>query len=196
MFGISKMRELQQMAQNPHESEMAHAFASIVANLEHDLLDAVEDLHDALDVDDPVRVEGSRDERVERLLDLAEAAGNGDLEGYWFSEVADLDNPEEAVDFVGLTGEEWTGQIEAWGEMYREKAPEQFEGWTDREIAAWHVDGEHGVPLGEFEREVVGYSRRSALKGALAGNFSVGIQGVHRAAEAVKSSEQATESEE
>jgi hypothetical protein len=186
MFGISKMRELQTMAQNPHESEMAQAFASIVANVEHDLLDAVEDLHDALDVDEPLRVDGTRDERVERLLDLAEAAGNGDLEGYWFREVADLEQPDEAAEFAGLTGEAWTEQIEEWAAMYRDLRPEKFEEMDDREIAAWHVDGEHGVPLEEFEREVVGYSRKRALKGALAGNLTAGIQGVRRATEAAR----------
>jgi len=185
MFGISKLRQLQQMAQNPHDSEMAHALASIVAGYEHDLLTAVEDLHDALDVDNPVQVDADPDERVEHLLDLAEAAGNGDLEGYWFREVADLDNPEDAAEYAGLTGEAWTDQIEAWAAMYREKSDE-FEEWTDREIAAFHIEGEHGVPLDEFEREVVGYSRRTALKGALAGNISVGIDAVRRATEAVR----------
>jgi hypothetical protein len=186
MFGLKRMQQLKQMADNPHESEMAHALASIVANYEHDLLRAVEDLHDALDVDDPVEVDATPDERVNHLLDLADAAGDGDLKTFWFEEVADLKNAEEAAEFAGLTGEAWREQVTEWSEMYRERRPEIFEDWGDREIADYHVEGEFGVAIEEFEREVVGWSRRGALKSALAGNIAVGIDGVKRATAAAR----------
>jgi hypothetical protein len=186
MFGVSKIRQLQQMAQNPRESEMARSFASILARYEHDLLDSVANLHRALELDEPLTVDQTPDERVEKLLDVAEAAAGGDFETFWFGEVAGFENPEEVADFVGFSEEEWRDQIDTWADRYRSKAPEEFEEDSDREIAAWHVEGEFGVPLEEFEREVVGYSRRDALKSALGGNIAAGIAGVQRATRAAR----------
>lgn len=183
MLGMGRLRKLQQMAQNPKESEMARSFASIVAQYEHDLLDAVESLHDAQGIEEGVTVDQTPEQRVEVLLDLADAASSGDFETYWFGEVAGFDNPEDVAAFAGLTSEEWDDQIQTWADRYRQKAPEEFREKSDREIAAWHVEGEFGVPLEEFEREVVEYARRDALKAAVAGNISTGIRGVRVAAD-------------
>jgi len=186
MFGISKMRQLQQMAQDPKNSEMARSFASILARYEHDLLDSVANLHRALELDDPLTVDQTPEERVEKLLDIAEAAAGGGFERFWFGEVAGFENPDEVADFAGFGEAEWEDQIETWADRYRSKAPEEFAEDSDREIAAWHVEGEFGVPLVEFEREVVGYSRRDALKSALGGNIAAGIAGVQRATRAAR----------
>lgn len=187
MFGITKMRQLQQMAQDPKNSEMARSFASILARYEHDLLGSVADLHRALGLEDPLTVDQTPDERVEKLLDVAEAAAGGDFETFWFGEVAGFENPDEVADFAGFGEAEWEDQIETWADRYRSKAPEEFAEDSDREIAAWHVEGEFGVPLAEFEREIVGYSRRDALKSALGGNIAAGIAGVQRATRAARS---------
>ena len=194
MFGVSKIRQLQQMAQNPRESEMAQSFASILARYEHDLLDSVAALHRALEVDDPLTVDQTPEERVEKLLDVAEAAAGGDFERFWFGEVAGFENPDKVADFTGFGDEEWRDQIETWADRYRSKAPEEFAEDSDREIAAWHVEGEFCVPLAEFEREVVGYSRRDALKSALGGNIAAGIAGVQRATRAARSGDGGGES--
>jgi hypothetical protein len=191
MFGMGKLRELQQMAQNPRDSEMARSFASIIANLEHDLLDAVEDLHNALDVSEPLEVDQSVEDRVDSLLDVAEAAAGGDFETYWFGEVAGFENVDTVTSYAGLSQEAWEDQRQQWVNHYRQKAPKEFEDKRDREVVAWHVKGEFGVPLAEFEREVIGYSRREALQTALAGNIVTGIDGVRRAARAARSQSEA-----
>lgn len=181
------MRQLQQMAQDPKNSEMARSYASILARYEHDLLDSVANLHRALELDDPLTVDQTPEERVEKLLDVAEAAAGGDFETFWFGEVAGFENPGEVADFAGFGEEEWQDQIDTWEARYRRKAPEEFADQSAREIAAWHVEGEFGVPLAEFEREVVGYRRRDALKSALGGNIAAGIAGVQRATRAARS---------
>jgi len=190
------MRQLQQMAQDPHDSEMARSFASIIAHLEHDLLDAVEDLHDALGVEDGVEVDQTVEERVDALLNVADAAAGGDFEAYWFGEVAGFENPEEVADFAKFGEEEWHDQIDDWEARYRRKAPEEFEDKSAREIAAWHVEETFGVPLAEFEREVIGYTRRGALKAALAGNLTAGIEGVRLAARHARTTGVASDSSE
>jgi len=181
MFGITKMRQMQTVVQNPRESDLARAGAKLVAGIEHDLLDAVADLHQALDVDDPVTVDTEPEGRVERLLDLAEAASDGELERYWFEEAGPYDDLAAVEEFVGLGDDAWEAQAEEWAEMYREKAPDVADGRSDRDLADYHVKGEFGVSLDEFEREVIGYSRRKALKDALVGNVLAGVQGIRRA---------------
>jgi len=187
MFGVSKIRQLQQMAQDPKNSEMARSFASIIAHLEHDLLDAVEDLHDAQGIEDGVEVNQTVEERVDALLEVAEAAAGGDFETYWFGEVADFENAEDVASFAGLSEEDWHDQMDEWVAHYRDKAPEEFVDQGDREVVAWHVEETYGVPLAEFEREVVNYTRQMALRSALAGNIGAGIEGVRMAARHARS---------
>jgi len=188
MFGISKMRQMQQVAQNPKDSDLAKAGAKLVAGIEHDLLDAVADLHGALDVDDPLTVDTSPEERVDRLLELADAASDGELERYWFEEAGQFEDVDAIEEWIGVGSDTWGEQVEKWAEMYRESVPDLVAEWSDREIAQYHVAGEFGgASLEEFEREVVGYSRRKALKGALAGNVLAGVQGVRRATEHARS---------
>lgn len=181
---INGLRQLKQVAQNPSQSEKVQAVATIQANLEHDLLDAVADLHDALGVEDPIEVTQDRADRREALLEVAEHASD-DFESYWFGEVAGYDNPEDAVALAGLSDEEWESQIATWADRYRSQT-DAFATDSDRGIAREHVRRTFGVPLEEFEREVVDYRRRDALKAVLAGNLTAGIQGVRQAADAAR----------
>lgn len=192
MFGLNRMRQFKAMAQNPKDSDLARALAQVVAGVEHDLLDAVADLHDAQGLDDPVTVEGTAEERVDALLDLADAASDGDFQRYWFEEAADYDDYEAVEEFVGIGVDAWQAQIAEWAEMYREKAPAVADGRSDRDLAEYHVEGEFGVPLAEFEREVVEFSKRRALKQALAGNLLAGVEGVKRSADHARGATEGT----
>lgn len=187
MFGMDKIRQLQQMAQDPQNSEVAQSVASILAHYEHDLLGAVEDLHRALGMEDPLTVDQTPEDRVEKLLKLAEVAAGGEFETYWFGDVAGFENPETVASFAGLSEDEWADQMDNWAADYRQKAPEEFADQSDREVVAWHVEETYGVPLAEWEREVVGYSRRGALRAALGGNIAAGIDGVRRATQHARS---------
>lgn len=187
MFGnIGQLRDLRKIAQNPSDSELVQTVATLTANIEHDLLDAVDDLHGAVDVDDPIEITQGRDDRRESLLDVAEHASSGDFEVYWFGEVAGFDNPEEVVPFSKQDEEAWHRQIDEWAAQYR-AGTDQFADVGDREIVRQHVEETFGVSLQEWEREVIGYRRRDALKSVLAGNLLAGIQGVRTAADAARS---------
>lgn len=181
------MRQMKAMAQNPKESELATALARILAGTEHDLLAAVADLHDAQGLDDPLTIDGSAEQRVDALLGLADAASDGEFRRFWFEELADYNDLDAIEEWVGIGAEAWDEQVTEWAEMYREKAPDVAEGQSDSDLAEFHVEGEFGVPLAEFEREVVEFSKRDALKQALAGNFLAGIEGVKRSAEHARS---------
>lgn len=184
---MQRFNEIRQIAQNPAESAHVQALVTVITELESRQLDAVESLHDALDVDGIERTNGP-EERKEQLLDVVDAMTSGEFDKWWFETVAaeHLDNPEDARTYAGLTAEEWGDQIGRWASTYREKAPEEFTDMTDREVAEQHVYRKFGVSLSEFEREVVGYTREEALRTVVAGNFEAVQQGIERATAAAE----------
>lgn len=183
MFDPSRLNTLRTVAQNPSDSDLVQALATIFTELEHRQLEAVEALHDAQGIEDPIAVTSTREERRDALLTLAETVANGEFEPYWFGEISGLANPEDAAALAGLSPDAWDHQITEWADRYRAKAPSEFADDSDREIARQHVERTFDVSLAEFEREVVDYSRRDALKTALASNFLAVETGIERATE-------------
>lgn len=179
---IEKVRKLQQIAQDPTESEIVQALVSVIVGLEMRQLDAVQDLHDAHGIDG-VDVQASESARRDQLLGLVDAIASDNFRGWWFEEVISehIENPEDAAAYAGLSEEEWEEQIANWAETYRTRGGEDFEQHSDRDIARLHVERTFGVSLREFEREVVGFSRSEAMQTVLAGNFEAVEQGIRAA---------------
>jgi len=183
---LDQLREMQQMLRNPGESEQVQAFAAIIAGLEHQQLQAVEDLHDALGIDGIERT-ADVEARQQQLLELADAMANSDLTRWWFEDgpaSTHLDHPEDAMDYVGLSDEDWQDRIAGWAAAYRDRS-EEFEEMSDREIAEQHVRSQFGVPLDVFEREVVAFDRGTALQTIIATNFEAVTEGVQAATAAI-----------
>ncbi len=191
MFNMQRFSELRTIAQDPTESEYVQALVTILSTLEHRQLKAVEGLHDALDIEG-IEVQADQEDRRDQLLELVDAVASGEFETFWFENVVGehIENAEDARAYAGLDEDEWSNQIETWAKTYRSKASEEFEDKTDREVAAFHVVRKFGVSLPEFEREVVNYERREALRTVLAGNFEAVENGIQAATAEV---EQATE---
>lgn len=187
---IEKVRKLQQIAQDPTESEIVQALVSVIVGLEVRQLDAVHDLHEAHGIDD-VDVRVSEDARREQLLGLVDAIASGSFREWWFEEVVGehIENAEDAMVYADLSDEEWEQQIGTWASTYRDRASDEFADSTDREIARLHVERTFGVSIGEFEREVVDFDRSVAMETVLAGNFTAVVQGM-RAAEAAAEDEE------
>lgn len=182
MFNMQRFSELRTIAQDPTDSEYVQALVTILSTLEHRQLQAVEELHGALDFDG-IEVQADEEQRREQLLALVDAVASGEFEAYWFEEVAgeNIENPDDARAYAALDEGEWESQIGTWAETYRSKASEEFVNKTDRQVAALHVARKFGVSLAEFEREVVNYDRQEALRTVLAGNFEAVENGIRAA---------------
>ena len=179
------MKQLATIANNPSKSQRVQAIVKIIAGLEHRQLSAVEELHDALEIEG-LSVGKSREEREEQLLGLVDAFADGDLVGFWFEDVAGehLENADRAKAYAGMSDEEWQTQIENWAANYRREGVS--EDLSDREIATEHVYRTFGVSLDVFEREVIGFTPGDALETLLAANFQAVEQGINAATEEVK----------
>lgn len=181
---MQRVRELQTVVQDPTQSEYVQALVTIVTTLEHRQLEAVEGLHDALDIDG-VDISGTREQREEQLLSLVDAIASGEFETWWFEEVIaeHMENAEDARAYVGLSEEEWAEQRERWADTWRDRGGEEFTEHSDLDLARLHVERKFNVSLREFQREVVEFDRKSAMKTVLAGNFEAVEKGI-KAAEA------------
>lgn len=184
---IRKAKQLRQVAQEPGESELVQALTHIIATIEHRQLEAVEDLHDELDVD-ALEVHGDQEDREDQLLELVGAVADGRFQEWWFEEIGDgnLKNPDQARSYAGLDDEAWEKQIEAWGEVWREQVGDEMANYSDRDFAEVHVERKFGCSIEEFEREVVGWDRQTAMRKILAGNFEAVEDGIRTAEAAVR----------
>jgi hypothetical protein len=165
-------RAMQQVT--PSETPVAQALANVIANIEARQMAAVTRLAEAADVDEAAVGHLDAGAREEQLLDLADALADDRLEDWWLDEVAadHLDDPEKAANYLGMDRDEWADQIATWGENYRQAAPDHVEGMTDGQIADLHVRETFDVPLREFAKEVVDWSRGEAVEDVLAGHLS------------------------
>lgn len=184
-----QMQQMMELANNPAESPQVEALVTIIAELEYRQLEAVENLHSALDVDG-LEVTGDREQRQEQLKELIEAIASGDVTEHWFANVASehIENPEKATAYADLSEDEWEDQIEQWADAYRSRIPDA-EDMTDRELAAEHIYRTFGVGIDEFEREVVSFSEGEALQTLLARNFEAVEEGIQTAADVAADAE-------
>ena len=175
-------RAMQQVT--PSETPVAQALVNVIANIEARQMAAVTRLAEAADVDEAAVGHLDAGAREEQLLDLADALADDRLEGWWLDEVvADhLDDPDRAADYLGMNREAWADQIASWGENYRQAAPDHVDGMTDAQIADLHVRETFGIPLREFSKEVVDWSRGEAVEDVLAGHLSSTTASIHRVA--------------
>lgn len=120
---------------------------------EEKMIQAVNDLYDAVGIDDRHEVP-DEEERAEQLKEGIFALVNDDLEQFYAKEFAKrhLDvRPEQVEKYVDMETEEWDRQCARWAEAYRRR---DIEG-TDDELANQHVKSKFGVPRAVFEAEVV-----------------------------------------
>ncbi|MFU1780709.1 hypothetical protein ACM16X_04945 [Haloarcula japonica] len=186
---MQRIKKLQKIAQDPAESELVQAIVHILVSLEYRQLRAVEGLHDALDIDG-IDVQAAQEDREQALLDVVDAIADGRYQAHWFEEVvADkLENEGDALAYAGLgvDSEGWAEQKQTWADTWRDRGGEEFADKTDEDLARLHVEGKFGVSLREFEREVVGWTRRESLRTVLAGNFEGVEQGIRAATATVQ----------
>lgn len=190
--------EMRQLAEDPANHQMAQALVDIVVEMEFAQLEAVEDLHDAMDVD-ALDVQKTREERREQLLAVIEAIAPGGqgVEELYFDEVASdhVENPERAKSYAGLSEDEWTDQLAKWADVWRSELEDTDE-MSDRDLAGIHVERRFGVALAEFETNVVEFDRSQALETLLANNFEAVEHGIKTATAETQARNQSDSNEE
>lgn len=148
------------------------ALSQVVAERERAQLALAQRLADASDADVSVDELPDVEERAGQLETMAERASQADLVGWYFEEFAPdyLDNPARAAAYAGYSDDEWANQKEAWAENYRATSPEA-KAFSDEDLAATHVENTFGVPLEEFEANVVDFRPAEAIQDVLTTNL-------------------------
>ncbi|SEW10259.1 hypothetical protein SAMN04487945_1461 [Halobacterium jilantaiense] len=148
------------------------ALSQVVAERERAQLQLAQRLAEASDADISVDELPDAEERAAQLETMAERASQADLVGWYFGEfVPDhLDNPDRAQAYADLNDDEWQAQKQSWAENYRSTSPEA-EAYSDDELAALHVENTFGVPLDEFEANVVDFRPGEAIQDVLTTNL-------------------------
>ena len=149
------------------------AIATVVARREVAQLRLVKRLAEASDAEVSVEALADVEERADQLEAMAEAAATQDLEGWYFEEFAPeyLNEPENAAEYAGMGGDSWENQIAAWATAYRSQSPEA-ESFEDRELASLHVEHKFGVPIEEFEQNVVDWSPGEGIETVLTAHLT------------------------
>ncbi|WP_436929065.1 hypothetical protein [Halosimplex halobium] len=190
--GMERFQQLRQVAQDPTESELVQALVEILVALEFRQLRAVKGLHDSLDIDG-VQINADEEEREQQLLDLVDAIASREFKRWWFTDVVGgkLDNADDAMAYAGLDEGKWEEQKQTWADTWRERGGESFSEHTDEDLARLHVERKFGVSLREFEREVIEWSRKDAMRTILAGNFEAVEDGINAATATVEGGDSA-----
>lgn len=167
--------------------EYGDAMLGVLTTVEHRLLEAVADQHDALDlaavgVPEP-------EARADRLRELWLAQFEGRFPAFWVEHYADLENPEEAAQFADLDAEEWETTKAEWADRYRRNGMDLDD---DDELAAAHTTARYGVTLAEFEQVVVEWPedrQGEELQDVIAGPVERAISGIEAATDHLRERE-------
>jgi len=168
------------------EHPIVQALAAMVAHLEHRQAHALARCIEAGDLDLPLQHD--LEERHEELLDTAEAVANQDLERYWFEDLADLENPDVARQYIGMAGDEWHHQIRKWYAHYyehdivdvpvKDADPEEL-----LHVASMHLENTFDVDVETFVAGVINWEEREALRHLLAGHLESHTEAISRVAD-------------
>lgn len=150
------------------DSDAAHGLCTVIAEVEHELLEAAEPVDAAMGsghIDQIPTVEA----RTEAIRQVLEAIATDSVRDVWEEEYLPVlvDNPEKARKHVGKGSEEWDRQLESWANGWRDRGADG----SDRALAEHHVRDVFGVDLETFERRIVGFDAGEEAERLFASNF-------------------------
>ncbi|SEN04607.1 hypothetical protein SAMN05216388_1001237 [Halorientalis persicus] len=158
----------------PSETPIAQAVATSLTTVEHRLAAAIDSAHEAAGTGE--RIRHDPDERKDSLLSLADAVAEQRVQDWWFENVGAylLDNHERAKGYVGLSGDEWRGQLRRWYEQYHEAGVvdtplDEADPAEIGTVADRHIRETFGISLREFVAAIVNWSRGEQLQGVMFG---------------------------
>ncbi|MFB6302778.1 MAG: hypothetical protein ABEH78_07965 [Haloferacaceae archaeon] len=157
--GIGKKALMDRLA----SSEAARRFASIRAEEERALIENLIVLAESIGAEiDPELRAFDPEDRIDRLLALAEALPDDEAAAEWYANHR-LPDPDLAA-YVGMDDPD--AQIEAWADRYREDVDGEH---TDRELAEAHVRRAFDVPSLEWwEQHVAAVETDDIVRDAVA----------------------------
>lgn len=176
-----KEAQARKLAGHLVDSEAVEGLCNVIATVERAQLEAVQDLHDAVDVE-MIDSLPDVDDRRDELQSLIAAMMGGDLE----EQIPDLvDAPADEIEpYVAMDADEWDDQIEEWARTYRERAPGELD-QSDRDLADQHVRTKWGLDLATFERLIVNFDAAETAEFVFTGNLKAVERGIERATEEV-----------
>ncbi|MFC7204732.1 hypothetical protein ACFQJC_14525 [Haloferax namakaokahaiae] len=175
------------MVSNPEDSEMIQALATVVASLEFEQLEAVAELHESAGTGE-MGVTVTQEERKEELVEMMVGMAKGDLGEVYLKNVAPIENPSKAAQYLGIGMDDWQDELEKIAASVSKNLGETDQ--TDRELVAAYIDRHHGCKLATFEEEVIEWESGEALKLILARNMRATTQEIHTVADALAEGEE------
>lgn len=182
MIGRDAMAKQMMSRVDVADLEVVQALAAGLAEIERAQAAALEELAGAEGYDVDVQTPDP-DQREALLLRGVDAATSGEAVAWWLEERYGhrLDDPEGAVEYAKMDPEEFGEQIGRWAGFYRDRG---YGGdYSDRELAAMHLQQTQGVSLEFFETEIVGLDAGEVVRELLAGNLEAVEYGIRDAAE-------------
>jgi len=172
---MNQMMMQQLLGQIDIKSTPAPIIAEQIAEREQKLSQTIERLSSATGAGvEPVEVDV--EQRTALLLQTAEAIIGQRFSEWWWSEIAPgvIDNPSLAVEYAGLTADEWHDTLRGWyTNLYEngtvEKPVEEASPAEIGTVAGRYCEGVFNLPLREFVEIVVTWTPQRAAEGILAG---------------------------
>ncbi|USZ73245.1 hypothetical protein [Natronosalvus halobius] len=186
MLGNMRERTIGKVVGNMINGEAGDILTGLIAAKEIDLLERVDRLHDAVDVDQIESIPSKAD-RKEQLKALVQALINDEIPAFWFDVVGEdtLENAADAREYLDLEGDEWTHRVDKIVRSYRKQGDER----PRSEIIADYINRKHGVDVGWFVSHVVNWTptqKRNVASTFLLGNFNAVGAGINAALEAIE----------
>lgn len=172
-MNMKKVRQMQNIVQNPGESEQIRAIAGAQAELERQQRDALEAALIATgypDLSGLLEPLPDHEERVQQLCDALAAKLKNDPWGAWSAHYTpDALEAEAAAEYAAMKPGEWKQQRDRWAERYREMADVATEGMSDDELVTAHIRTTFGVEPETFESVVVRWRPAKLYERAVTG---------------------------
>lgn len=175
------------------DNEQVLGPVNALAALEENRRKALDAHLEAIGVADDVDLEplADREDRVDELLALIEARISGDPWDYWVEWQApeELENPDRARDYEGLSRDEWEQRVSQFANVYRGEF-DDVDDLTDRELADYHIRSRFGLEIEQFEAAVVTWNPAEVMERAIAGPMQDMTAAVVEATAAVQEGEE------
>lgn len=152
MTGGLRGRAMKPVAKQFLKSDLATALTTVWAEKERSLAETVNGLQAA--TNNPRDLpETNPEDRAEDIRDAAAAIMAGDLQEHYLRHYTPVENPDRAVQYLGLDPEDWSRTRAKWVEKFTEAGVDA----DAYDIVEAHINRQFGVDRDTFEDLVVGW---------------------------------------
>ena len=189
LMGGARQKVVKQMVEKMIHGESGDIITGLIASKEIDLLRRVNRLHDALGISEIEHIPAKED-RKEQMKGLIEALVSGDVPAFWFEQIGRerLSNPDDAEQYLNMSGDEWGQQCDRIVQSYRQQGDER----PRSAIMCDYVGRKFDVDVGWFVAHVVNWTpqqKRNVASTFLLGNFNAVGNAIDMATEEIENAE-------